>query len=130
MAFVVNENKQVQQEAYPWDIRKAEIKKLVGEYMQRFYTSPIYVEAQVGGYDIQLVRYVHAVADVQAQMITSDDKPFGWDGVAICGFNRISDKDFYKFMCRQKQQASNGFIDVAIPTARLNDFKLMAQNQV
>lgn len=124
MAFV-NENKQIQQEEYPWEVRKRKSKRLVGEYMQRFYTSPIYVEAQVGGYDLNLVRYVHAVADVQAQMIVADDKPFGWDGVAICGFNNISDKDFYRFMCRQKTQADNGFIDVAIPTARINDFKTM-----
>lgn len=103
-------------------------KQLIGDYIQNFISvSPTYAQAIREDWDIDLWRYVHAVADVQAQMIVGE-KRVGWDGVAIFGARAtITDEMLKAFLGSQRRQANIGIIEVAIPTSCMQDWKAYAK---
>lgn len=109
----------------PWDERREIIEKNVAAYMEHFQnTHPIYYEALSGGWEIPLARFVHAVAMVQAQMIEKIPNGIGWHGGEIFGYGATTTPEEARvWLDEQWQIADRGYIDVGIPTGRMEEFK-------
>jgi len=105
-----------------WIERGNKIKKLVSDYLSEFQNSTIYFDAVREKYETELLQYVTHVATIQAQMLVGDK--VGWDKATIFGINyELSDKEQYRFFEAQKRQADTGYISVAIPTTKIQEWK-------
>lgn len=103
-------------------------KQMVSDYVKNFTSSSLWLEAEREAWSLPLWRYVHAVASTQSQMI--EGVAVGWNKADIMGINYpLSDQELYSWMERQKQQAIMGYIDVMIPTGKINEWKLEYKKQ-
>lgn len=109
---------------YPWEIREDSKNKLVADYLAWFKnTSQICREAVAGKWDFELLNYVIAVAEIQAQMILNFPH-IGWQSPVIFGYGTAITKEMHSsFFAEQRRIAAFGDIDVAIPTGRIENWK-------
>jgi hypothetical protein len=110
---------------FPWHERDDERKAMIERYMEGFGHTSMMTEAFRDGWDLDLRRFVYAVAEVQAQMIQGC-KSVGWDGASIFGYGTLTDEAKAQFFRDQTRQAQTGQIDVAIPTSRIEAWKQTA----
>lgn len=104
-------------------------RELVSEYCKKFKNySTIYAEARRENWDLDLMKYVEAIADVQAQFIERNaNGHIGWNGFVIFGAgNIITDEMKHVFFDGCKAQAERGSIEVGIPTGMIAHWKGMA----
>jgi hypothetical protein len=106
--------------------REINKQKMVTDYVASYRNSTLYLEAYREGWDLDLLAYVYAVADVQAQMILGYQR-FGWDGPSIFGYGELTDDTRNSFFKDQRRQAQIGTIDVGIPTTRIAEWKRWAE---
>lgn len=112
----------------PWEVRKKSIDRMVGEYLEGFKMGKTWHEAVAGKWDLDLIRYVSAVASAQAQMIIHPEGGIGWDGHAIFGPGaQITDDMRKQFFSDCKRQANFDMIDVPMPTSRIAQWKKNAE---
>lgn len=110
----------------PWLSKDREKDEMIDKYIKNFKTiSTIYIESLRGNWDCDLWRYVHAVAEIQAQMILQF-KNIAWSSM-ITFEKTPDDTEVYRFLSDQRRQASMGFIDVSIPTNHMNIWKKNAE---
>lgn len=111
-----------------WKLRNDKRGRLIDEYIKNFIAaSSIWSEAMRDGWDMELRDYLYCVANVQAQFIVGEQN-IGYSSMGIWGAgNKIQDNEVSQFLHGQKRQAQTGFIDVAIPTGRIADWKSMIE---
>lgn len=105
-----------------------EQRNLVDAYMARFKSSPLFIEAEAHKWDLPLMLYAMAVADVQAQMLAPNANGWiGWNGPEIFGAGeKIDDGNKRLFFAEQSRLTQYGHIDVAIPTGMIERWKKYA----
>jgi hypothetical protein len=105
-----------------WELDDKEQARLVSDYIRdRIKNSDIWHEAVSGGWSTSIYRYVHCVATIQAQRIMGK-KDIGYNIIDTLG-SRATEQEVKSFLDAQCQKADRGFIDVAIPTARMSYWK-------
>lgn len=116
------------------DKRNQAIRNLSNEYAINFTkVSQTAEEANAEGWDWELIKYVHAVAHVQAQFI--HPSPAGhyaidWDKIQPEGLDEPEAKKWRaSFFAECRRVARTGMIDVAIPTAKITLWKAMGANK-
>lgn len=107
-----------------WEERDERVNNMVSDYVTRFKNiSTIWHESVLGGWEIDLWRYIYSMASMQAQMIVGD-RNIGWDGVVMFGATTlITDEMRNQLIRQQRQQAETGSIEVSIPTGRIAEWK-------
>lgn len=107
----------------PWDERDEKRNQLVIDYVSNYIAvSQLWFEAKREGWDADLMRYITAVAWVQAQMIIPGGRGIGWSGNIIFS-HTPKDQEIRQFMDDQKRQAETGVVSVAIPTGKITEWK-------
>lgn len=105
-----------------WEVRDAERLSLLSDYIASYKNhAQLYRQAVAEKWDRYLIKYVSAVADIQAQAIAGV-KNIGWDGVAIFPLG-VNKNKAHAFLQEQYRIADSGMIDVAIPTGLITHWK-------
>lgn len=95
---------------------------MVDRYIADYKTRAIWLQASREGWQMELWRYVNAVATIQAQMICK--QTVGWNKADIFGINyQLSDEEIHHFFESQKAQAEAGFISVSDPASRIEEWR-------
>ena len=106
-----------------WNQRMDQRRDMVNKYLERFKHTNIWLDAVREGYDLYLERFVREVANVQAQMIIPEQSGVGWGNIAIHDSGQVDPSEINSFMRDQQRQAQMGFIDVGVPTGRIQNWK-------
>jgi len=110
----------------PWEINEKRRYAILTDYLEKSsHTSTIFGDAFREGWAYDLMKYVKAVADIQAQKIAGI-KNIGWDGMVIFPLG-VSKDDARVFLDEQYRIASEGEIKVSIPTGLIRHWKGMAE---
>lgn len=105
----------------PWKEKNDARKKMISDYLAKFQSSSLWVQAVREKWDMDLWRYAYAVADVQAQMIQGL-KNIGWNSADIFGINTpISEEEKAAWFKNQRVQCQGG-IDVSVPTGKIMEW--------
>lgn len=109
---------------HPWVQVQKQVDKLVDDYLAQYKNiSQLWRDAVRERWELDLERYIRAVAEIQAAMIVGQ-KNYGWKGPEILGINTIiTSADKHHFFQEQKRIAAGGSIDVGIPTNRVDDWR-------
>lgn len=111
---------------FPWVQIQQRVDKMVDDYFAQYKNvSQLYRDASRERWELDLERFIKAVAKIQAAIIVGQ-KNYGWDGPTIFGINAIvTNADRYNFMQEQQRIASTGQINVGVPTNRADDWRSM-----
>lgn len=109
---------------FPWVKRAKECDRLISDYLERYTaTSKLWMEAVSEGWSRELLAYIRAVAFVQAQIIAGCIN-IGFSSMDIFGINNQTPrKEVNRWIEEQNRLAAHSMIDVAVPTARILEFK-------
>jgi hypothetical protein len=115
----------------PWEKLDKDIKRMVDEYLAQFMHNTIADEARAGGWDHYLRKYVMIVAGAQAQLICKTPWGFSYSHEIIPEGLSAADTDtwLYGFTQDTKRQAATGFIEVAIPTGKILEWRQRADRE-
>lgn len=111
----------------PYREEKITRAKLIADYLRQFETSGLHAEARSAGWSASLIRYVQAVAEVQAQLIVRGGG-VGFSSAVIFAHISKSDgrgydqivADFWK---EQRRISYLGYIDVQIPIEAIDEWR-------
>lgn len=105
-----------------WELRDKQIYQMAKAYLESFKFGMLWRQAEQGNWDIHLWRYVHAVASIQAEVITG--AKVGFNSGILWGFTKIPDERAVReYMDEQRRLCADGRIDVRIPSERIEEFK-------
>jgi hypothetical protein len=101
---------------YSWQERASKIRKAVSDFMHYFVKSPIYAEAESGGWENPLRRYAVEIAFVQAQTIHGGNIGYSSHDLCLAG-------DAESMLDEQDRVTKNGQINVTIPQKHIDYWK-------